>query len=62
MEYAAAKIIDDMSGADMVIDIHASNIFLKEIPQICINERFRHYGGFLSREVTEDMIGIVKTK
>ncbi|MCI5951847.1 MAG: M14 family metallopeptidase [Anaerostipes sp.] len=38
VEYAAAKIIEDMSGADMVIDIHASNIFLKEIPQVRINE------------------------
>lgn len=37
-EYAAAKIMEDMSGADMVIDIHASNIFLQEIPQVRINE------------------------
>ena len=36
-EYIAARIIDDLSGSDMVIDIHASNIFLKEIPQVRIN-------------------------
>lgn len=37
-EYLAAEIIKDVSGADLVIDIHASNIFLTEIPQIRINE------------------------
>lgn len=36
-EYIAAKIVDALSGSDMVIDIHASNIFLKEIPQVRIN-------------------------
>ena len=37
-EYLAAKIMDDVSGADCVVDIHASNIYLTEIPQIRINE------------------------
>lgn len=37
-EYVAHKIIDDLSGADLVVDIHASNIYLTEIPQIRINE------------------------
>lgn len=37
-EYIAAGIIDDIKGADLCIDIHASNIFLQEIPQIRINE------------------------
>ena len=32
------KIIADISGSDMCIDIHASNIFLREIPQVRINE------------------------
>ena len=36
-EYIAARIVDDLSGSDMVIDIHASNIFLREIPQVRIN-------------------------
>lgn len=40
-EYIASKIIDDLSGSDVVIDIHASNIFLKEIPQVRINELSR---------------------
>ena len=37
-EHVAAKIIEDLSGADLCIDIHASNIFLTEIPQVRINE------------------------
>ena len=37
-EYIASKIVDELQGADLVIDIHASNIFLTEIPQIRINE------------------------
>lgn len=37
-EYLAAGIMEDMKGADCVIDIHASNIYLTEIPQIRINE------------------------
>ncbi|MDY3225876.1 MAG: M14 family metallopeptidase [Candidatus Faecousia sp.] len=36
-EYIAARIIDDLKGSDMVIDIHASNIFLREVPQVRIN-------------------------
>lgn len=37
-EYIASKIIEDLSGSAVTIDIHASNIFLKEIPQVRINE------------------------
>ncbi len=37
-EYVASKIVEDLLGADLIIDIHASNIFLTEIPQIRINE------------------------
>jgi len=33
-EMTAYEIIKDIQGADICIDIHASNIFLREIPQI----------------------------
>ena len=36
-EQAAHAILQDLRGADMVIDIHSSNIFLREIPQVRIN-------------------------
>lgn len=37
-EYLAAGIMKDVAGSDCVLDIHASNIYLTEIPQIRINE------------------------
>lgn len=37
-ETLAAAVMEDLTGADVVIDIHASNIFLREMPQIRINE------------------------
>ena len=37
-EYLASKIVQDMIGANLCLDIHASNIFLTEVPQIRINE------------------------
>lgn len=37
-EYLAAEILRDVSGSALVLDIHASNIFLTEVPQIRINE------------------------
>ena len=36
-EQTAYTILHDLQGADMVIDIHSSNIFLREIPQVRIN-------------------------
>ncbi len=38
-EYVASKVAEDISGADMCVDIHASNIFLREIPQVRINDK-----------------------
>jgi len=36
-EYITSSIVEDIRGADLCIDIHASNIFLREIPQVRIN-------------------------
>lgn len=38
IEFVGTKIMEDMQGADLVLDIHASNIYLTEVPQIRINE------------------------
>lgn len=38
-EYVAAEIVRDLEGSDLCIDIHASNIYLTEVPQIRINEQ-----------------------
>ncbi|MDR3260902.1 MAG: succinylglutamate desuccinylase/aspartoacylase family protein [Tannerella sp.] len=37
IENTAYKIIQDLKGADMVLDIHSSNIFLREVMQVRIN-------------------------
>lgn len=37
IEYSAYRVIEDLAGADVVIDIHASNVFLREMPQARIN-------------------------
>lgn len=57
-EYTAAKIIEDISGADVVIDIHASNIFLREIPQVRINEISQETLVPLAKLVNTDFIWI----
>lgn len=40
-EHVAAKIIEDIDGADMCIDLHASNIFLREVPQVRVSEHIQ---------------------
>ena len=57
-EYTAAKIIEDISGADVVIDIHASNIFLREIPQVRINEISQDVLVPLAKFVNTDFIWV----
>ena len=36
-EQTAYAIIEDLKGADMVIDVHSSNLYLRETPQVRIN-------------------------
>lgn len=38
VESLTKELMDDLSGSDYCFDIHASNIFLDEMPQIRINE------------------------
>lgn len=39
VEYIASGIVKDLKDSDVCIDIHASNIFLKEIPQARISKK-----------------------
>ena len=39
VEKVAHDIYTDLRGADMVIDIHSSNMFLRELPQVRISEQ-----------------------
>ena len=38
-EHMAARIVNDLRGSDACVDIHASNIFLREVPQIRVSEQ-----------------------
>ena len=40
MEQVASAIVKDIAGADFCLDIHASNIFIREIPQVRISREF----------------------
>lgn len=39
-EALAAAVFEDIRGADVCVDVHASNIFLREMPQLRVNEEF----------------------
>ena len=57
-EYLASGIVDELQGADLVIDIHASNIFLTEIPQIRINELNAETLVPIARKANMDLIWV----
>jgi hypothetical protein len=48
----------DVKGSDIAIDIHSSNIFLREIPQIRINKEFSKDTLPLAKELNCDFIWI----
>jgi predicted deacylase len=57
-EFIAAKIVEELQGADLVIDIHARNIFLTEIPQIRINELHAKELVPLAKKANMDLIWV----
>lgn len=57
-EHAAHAIVEDIKGADLCIDIHASNIFLREIPQVRVSSETAEGLLPLARELNVDMVWI----
>ena len=57
-EYLAAEILNDVAGSDCVLDIHASNIYLTEIPQIRINEQHEKQLLALAKQANVDLIWV----
>ena len=47
-----------LGNAALVIDIHASNIFLREIPQVRINETFADTLVPMARRMNVDLIWV----
>jgi predicted deacylase len=52
----AAAAMASLAGASLVIDIHASNIYLREIPQVRINQDFADRLVPLARRMNIDLI------
>jgi uncharacterized protein len=51
-------LANDVKGSNIAIDIHSSNIFLREIPQIRINKEFSAFTLPLAKELNCDFIWI----
>lgn len=58
MEQVIARIMEDVAGSDCVLDIHASNIYLTEIPQIRINELHQDVLVPMAKESNVDFIWV----
>ncbi len=58
MEHLAACIIEDVKDSDCVLDIHASNIYLTEIPQIRINELHQDMLLPMAQDANVDLIWV----
>ena len=57
-EYLATRIVKDLEGSDLCLDIHASNIYLTELPQIRINELHKAALVPLAKEANVDFIWV----
>ncbi|MBU0720323.1 succinylglutamate desuccinylase/aspartoacylase family protein [bacterium] len=61
-EYLPGQVVhalaQDVKGSDIAIDIHSSNIFLREIPQIRINKEYSNFTLPLAKELNCDFIWI----
>ena len=58
LEYLASQIVEDLIGSDACVDIHASNIYLTEIPQIRINELHKDMLMPYAKELNVDFIWV----
>lgn len=56
MEQAAAAIVNDIAGASLCLDLHAGDIFVREIPQIRISEEFEEKLLPYARLMNVDMV------
>lgn len=57
-EQAAYKIVEDLKGADLVIDIHSSNLYLREMPQVRINVNDKDKLVPLAKELNVEFIWV----
>ncbi len=60
-ERYAAAIVESLKGSDMVLDIHSSDIFIRELPQVRISREFAHKLLPFARQMNVDMIWMSDT-
>ncbi len=60
-ERYAAAIVDSLVGSDMVLDIHSSDMFVRELPQVRISREFSDRLLPFARQMNVDMIWINET-
>ncbi|MFI3238091.1 MAG: M14 family metallopeptidase [Lachnospiraceae bacterium] len=56
VERMAAAIVEDLIGSDMIIDIHASDMFVRELPQVRIAKEFSEKLLPFAKQMNVDMI------
>ena len=57
-DYTAARLVEDIKGAACCIDIHSSNIFLQEVPQVRLNDDYSEELLRLSKQMNTDLVWI----
>lgn len=60
-ERYAAAIVDSLIGSHMVLDIHASDMFVREIPQVRVSREFSEKLLPFARQMNVDMIWMNET-
>lgn len=58
MESLVCGLTEDLKGADLCVDIHASNIFLMELPQVRINELTAEKLVPLAQDINVDFVWV----
>lgn len=57
-ENIAKKLVEDIKGADMCVDIHSSNIFIREIPQVRVRPENGDYLIKYAKLLNTDMVWV----
>lgn len=58
IEAVAARLMDNIIGSDLCIDIHSSNIFLMETPQVRISEEFAEQLVPIARQLNTNFVWV----
>lgn len=57
-EHIAAELVDDIIGSDLCIDIHSSNVYINEAPQVRINDESSEILLPFAKKINTDFVWI----